>query len=59
MNSAVKIIADVSRTHKRREGKMSDNVHSILFVGRVLEEVRLYEEREGGGGKTEIWVYPR
>ena len=42
-----------SRVYRRGEGKRSDHEKTLPFVGRVLVQVRLYWERERGGGKTD------
>ena len=37
----------------RREGEHGEHENSLPFVGRVSEQVWLYKEREGGGGKIQ------
>ena len=46
-----------SRGDRRVEGEWGNHKNNLLFVGRVLGQVRLYGEKEnmeeGGGGQTE------
>ena len=43
-----------ARGYRRGEGERGDNENTLPLVGRVLGQVRLYEERgRGEGGQTE------